>query len=68
MLPVETKKLADNSVESGKFKYHKVAKGETLYRLAKAYNISVTDLTELNNLQKNAQLKRGQRIKIKQVL
>lgn len=65
---VETKKLADNSVESGKFKYHKVAKGETLYRLAKAYNISVADLIELNNLQKNAQLQRGQRIKVKQVL
>jgi membrane-bound lytic murein transglycosylase D len=65
---VEAKKLADNSVESGKYKFHKVEKGETLYRLSKKYGISVEDLTELNNLQKNAQLLRGQRIKVKQVL
>ena len=65
---VEAKKLADNSLESGKYKYHKVEKGETLYRLSKKYGISVEDLTELNNLEKNTQLLRGQRIKVKQVL
>ena len=65
---VEAKKLADNSVESGKYKFHKVEKGETLYRLSKKYGVSIDDLTELNNLEKNAQLLRGQRIKVKQIL
>jgi membrane-bound lytic murein transglycosylase D len=59
------KKLADNSIES-KIQYHKVEKGETLYRLSKKFGISVQDIADLNNLNKNAQLQRGQRLKIKQ--
>jgi membrane-bound lytic murein transglycosylase D len=59
------KKLADNSIDS-KIQYHKVEKGETLYRLSKKFGISVQDIADLNNLNKNAQLQRGQRLKIKQ--
>ena len=58
-------KLADNS--SSKYKFHKVQKGETLYQLSKKYGISLNDLIELNNLKKNAQLQRGQTIKVKLV-
>lgn len=64
---VGAKKIADNSVASNNFKYHKVAKGETLYRLAKKYGMSVEELIEMNNLKKNAQLLKGQKIKVKLV-
>ena len=59
------KKLADNSTDS-KFHYHKVEKGETLYRLSKKFGVSVQDIAELNNLNRNSQLQRGQKLKIKQ--
>lgn len=58
-------KLADNSTNI-KYKYHKVEKGETLYRLSKKFGISVNDLIEMNNLKKNSQLQHGQKIKVKQ--
>ena len=39
---------------------------DNLYRLSKKFGISVQDIADLNNLNKNAQLQRGQRLKIKQ--
>lgn len=64
----EAKKLADNSFStSSKYKYHQVQKGETLYGIAKKYKIGVDELIELNSLKKNAQLLRGQKIKVKLV-
>jgi len=35
---------------SAKGVYHKVSKGETLWRIAKAYNIDIQDLAEVNNI------------------
>lgn len=35
---------------SAKGVYHKVNKGETLWRIAKAYNIDIQDLAEVNNI------------------
>ena len=40
---------------------HVVAKGESLYRIAKIYNISVEDLKQLNNLSGNL-IKTGQKL------
>lgn len=64
----DVSKLADNSIESDNFKYHQVLKGETLYGISKKYGISVINLSKLNKFEKNVQLQRGQKIKIKQVL
>ena len=52
----ETKRseIAENSP------YHKVQKGETLYRIAKESGISVDKLCQLNGLKKNTKLKPGQ--------
>lgn len=61
-------KLADNSSSNAKYKYHKVEKGETLYRLSKKFGISVKELSKMNDLNQNAQLQRGQRVKVKQIL
>ena len=61
-----TKKLADNTLVKGKYQYHKVEKGETLYRLSKKFGISVQELSKMNNLGKNAQLQRRQILKVKQ--
>lgn len=62
-----TKKLADNSEVKAKYKYHEVKRGETLFGISKKYGMSVQELTEMNKLGKNAQLLRGQKIKIKTV-
>lgn len=63
---IESKqKLAVNS--GAKYKYHKVEKGETLYRLSKKYGISIDELTKMNGMKKNAQLQRGQKVKVKLV-
>lgn len=43
---------------------YKVQSGETLIGLARRYNVSVSDLAETNNLASNAQLMRGQTIKV----
>lgn len=42
-------------------KYHIVKKGETLYRIAKKYNITLEELKKLNNLRDN-NLKLGQKL------
>ncbi len=60
-----TVKLAENTV--GKYKIHKVQKGETLFGLSKKYNISVDELLKINGMKKNAHLQRGQAVKVKLV-
>ena len=40
--------------------YHKVAKGETLWRIAKTYHLTIDDITTANNIPKVAQIERGQ--------
>lgn len=44
--------------------YHTVVSGETLYRIAKNYNISVSQLKSLNNLTNNI-IAIGQELKVK---
>lgn len=61
-------KLAENTTSSkGKYKYHKVNKGETLFGISKKYGISVEELKRLNNLSKKGQVQRGQTLKVKLV-
>lgn len=61
-------KLAENTVSTkGKYKYHKVNKGETLFGISKKYGISVEELKKLNNLSKKGQVQRGQTLKVKLV-
>ncbi|HHG73603.1 MAG TPA: LysM peptidoglycan-binding domain-containing protein [Persephonella sp.] len=48
---------------SYKYRYHYVKKGETLYRIAKKYNVSVEEITKLNKI-KNNLIKPGMVLKI----
>ena len=43
---------------------HVVRKGETLFRIATAYGISLTRLLEVNNLKRSATIHPGQEIRI----
>lgn len=56
-------KPAPNASAKKKVSVHKVAKGDTLYSLAKRYNTSVQDLKALNNMT-NAALKPGGTLRI----
>lgn len=40
--------------------YHKVKKGETLWRIAKTYNVSIGDIIRVNNIPKAATIERNQ--------
>jgi len=42
--------------------YHRVQKGETLYRIGRKYGISVEELQKLNNLSSDQPLRAGQRL------
>lgn len=45
--------------------YHVIEKGETLYKIARKYNISVEELLKINNLTDNSTIYAGQKIKVK---
>lgn len=40
--------------------YHKVAKGETIWRVAKAYHVSISDIIQANNIPNAAQIEVNQ--------
>ncbi|OQX84075.1 MAG: hypothetical protein B6D53_00820 [Candidatus Omnitrophica bacterium 4484_49] len=40
--------------------YHKVQKGETLYRIARAYDVQIQDIVRANNLANPSMIKEGQ--------
>jgi LysM repeat protein len=44
-------------------KVHKVKSGETLYRIATKYGVSVEQLRKLNGLKKNSSIRPGQLIR-----
>ncbi|MGC8796367.1 LysM peptidoglycan-binding domain-containing protein [Thermodesulfovibrio sp.] len=58
------KKSNSKSINENKPQYHTVKKGETLYRIAKKYNISVDELKRLNSLSSN-KLRTGQKLLVK---
>lgn len=51
-------------VDSGRWTYHQVEKGDTLYNLSKKYNTSVDQIKSLNNLGDEG-IKIGQTIRVK---
>ena len=53
---------AKKPVPSEKRRYHSVRPGETLYRIAKQYGISVRELCALNNISPNKAIHPGQKI------
>jgi LysM repeat protein len=73
----QQKTEADNklkSQQSGKAKpvrqpagrYHIVKHGDTLYGIAKSYNISITTLCQLNNIKKYTAIQAGQKLLVDQ--
>ncbi len=62
----DSKQLAETKTAKTKYVYHKVKKGETLYRVAARYGVNVADVKALNNLSSNG-LRKGQLLKVKQV-
>lgn len=62
-IPQKNEKITKQS-KSSEVKYHIVKKGDTLFRIAKKYNISVEELKNLNGLNSN-KLSKGQKLIVK---
>jgi LysM repeat protein len=64
--PVSAKSKAQASQKkptvTGKKRYHTVRSGDTLYRIANKYGISVKELCRLNNIGQNAIIQPGQKL------
>src|SRR3972149_601456 len=50
------------TIHSNKGVFHRVGKGETLWRIAHAYGVDLQDLAEANNIKDPTQIKKGQRL------
>ena len=48
------------SQSAGQGIYHKVKKGETLWRIAKTYDVAVNDIIKVNNMPKEAKIESNQ--------
>jgi LysM repeat protein len=55
---------AEKPVSAEMKRYHKVRPGETLYRIAKRYGISVSELCRLNSISLNQAIHPGQKLLI----
>ena len=55
---------AEKPVSAEMKRYHKVRPGETLYRIARRYGISVSELCRLNNISPNQAIHPGQELLI----
>lgn len=51
--------------ESSEELYHVVKTGDTMYSISKKYQLSLTDLFQLNNMKETDKIKIGQRIRVK---
>jgi LysM repeat protein len=47
-------------MQNAEIRYHKVAAGETLYRIAKRRGLTVDELCKLNHLSKDVKVRPGQ--------
>ena len=56
-------KIAQNK-NNDKPTHHKVASGETLFSIAKQYNLNINELAAANDIKKDGNLKAGQTLKI----
>ena len=61
----ESKPEHENQNQNQTTKYHIVQKGETLYRIANQYGISVEELMNLNNIKNSSQIQAGQKLIVK---
>ncbi|MCL1622811.1 LysM peptidoglycan-binding domain-containing protein [Moraxella sp. Tifton1] len=59
-----SKPTSNNSNASSKTESYTIQNGDNLTRLAKKYDMSVSDLAKLNGLAANTQLRQGQSIKV----
>lgn len=58
-------KKSQNRVEDGKYVYHIVRKGDTLWDIAALYQgVSVSDIKKLNHIRNDRRLKLGQKLKV----
>ena len=67
---VETKTLPPSppkDIRQNLEQYHKVERGETLYRISKRYGISVEELRRLNKLQDGQAIQTGQKLLVSPV-
>lgn len=58
---------AGNAYQKGEYatvKFHTVSKGESLYRIAKEYGLTLSALCKLNNLSTKASIRPGQRLRL----
>ena len=66
-LPVSEQKLArllQQERERPSLKYHLVKKGETLYSIAKKHDLTIEELSDLNELKESRKLKPGERLRV----
>ena len=65
LIVYKPEKKSDSSVKEGKYLYHIVRKGDTLWDIAKEYDgVTVDQIKRLNNLRNNNRIKIGQKIRI----
>ena len=57
-----TKKISATPPKDGKYKYHTIKKGDTLWDLAKKYNSSVNQIKKWNSINNSYRLKLGQKL------
>ncbi|MBU2497694.1 MAG: LysM peptidoglycan-binding domain-containing protein [Proteobacteria bacterium] len=60
--PVVAKKEVPSPSSQAKGRYHEVRRGETLYRIAKQYKLSLDQLRRMNNLKENQTIYAGQKL------
>lgn len=56
---------SQNNLEKSAAEFHTVKTGETLYSIAKQYNLTIPQLTSYNNIPWDAPLKVGQKLRLK---
>ena len=61
-LPVRARDLS--TILNAEGVYYAVRKGDTLYSIAKAHNLSVEELRDLNDLLAHAKLHSGQKLRV----
>ena len=64
--PVDKKQAEEESKKT--FIYHKVAQGETLWRIADKYSVSIASLIQNNNIENPDLIYSGELLKIQSVL